>query len=97
VVERAGVDLRVRVEDENVGRLELSEGDVVGDAEAGVPVECVQPHLGVLGADHLRSAVGAGVVDDVDEHLAAVGVLPERPQARPQQLQRPGRGDDDDL
>ena len=98
VVERARVDLGVRVEHEHVGRPQLPEGDVVGDAEAGVPVERVQPHLGVLGADHLRRAVGAGVVDDVDEHLAtAVGVLPERPQAGPQQLQGPGRGDDHDL
>ena len=53
---------------------------------------------GILVADHLRGAVGAGVVDDVDEHLAAaVGVLPERAQAGPQQLQGPGRGDDHDL
>ena len=68
------------------------------DAEARVPAQRLELDLGELGADHVRGAVGAGVVDDVDGHgSAAQRVLAEGGQAGADVLPRARPGDDDDV
>ena len=98
VVQGARRHDRVGVQQQRVGRRGAPEHEVVRDAEPRVPPERLELDLGKVGADHVRGAVGARVVDDVDGHGAGPQrVLAERRQAGTDVLPRACPGDDDDV
>ena len=97
VVEHAGAQFGVGVEDEHeVGR-DVAQRDVVGRREARVLRERPQPHRGELARHHVRGRIGARVVDDVHDQLAvARRSLSQRGETAPQEVGR-AVGHDDDL
>jgi len=94
--ERAGLDLRVGVEEEEEGGSRGADGLVVPGGEAAVLLVGDEADGGEVGAEHLDGAVGGCVVNDDD--VGRFGAADNRAETRTKEVARtPGHDADVEL